>query len=435
MDRLEIFLGTRKVGELTTDDQGRLQFAYAGPEPLPLSLGLPVRLVPYTDEECRPFFAGLLPEGEALRHAAANKRLQPYETFRLLEAYGGECAGAVRLLPPGAAPTIAADYELMDEADLAQLAHRLPTDPNFSSDGRVRLSLAGAQAKTAVAIFDDGIFRPLGGSPSTHIVKIAANSDYVDIVRNEAFCMRLADRMGLDVAPVELRSFGGIPCLLVTRYDRVMGAHRHVAEWHQEDMGQALRYPPERKYQFDDQGAQIGPALPDCLALLKSVRAPALAEQEFRRRVLFNFLIGNADAHAKNSSLLYDEPGRAPVLAPAYDLVCTRIYPTLTEDFALAIGAARRADALTLADLESLAPATAAGRRAFLKEADNMASTIVPAARALCREYPFSEQLPFGHILSCIGQRAMQLGEILGKPVTVDTRPFILRGGGWLQES
>lgn len=435
MDRLEIFLGTRKVGELTADDQGRLQFAYAGPEAPPLSLGLPVRLAPYIDEECRPFFAGLLPEGDALRHAAANKRLQPYETFRLLEAYGGECAGAVRLLPPGAAPTIAADYELMDEADLAQLARRLPTDPNFSSDGRVRLSLAGAQAKTAVAIFGNGIFRPLGGSPSTHIVKIAANRDYADIVRNEAFCMRLADRMGLKVAPVELRSFGDALCLLVTRYDRVVDGHRHVTEQHQEDMCQALGHPPERKYQFDDQGAQIGPALPDCLTLLKRVRAPALAEQEFRRRVLFNFLIGNADAHAKNTSLLYDAPGRAPVLAPAYDLVCTRIYPALTEDFAMAVGAARRADALTLSDLESLAPATAAGRRAFLKEAYDMASTVVPAARVLCGEDPFSEQPPFGHILACIGERAEQLGDIIGRPVTVNTRPFALRGGGWLQGS
>lgn len=435
MDRLDIFLGTRKVGALTMADQGRLQFAYAEPDVPPLSLGLPVRGEPYADEACRPFFAGLLPEGEALRHAASNKRLQPYETFRLLEAYGGECAGAVRLLPPGATPAITADYERMDDADLAQLARRLPTDPNFSSDGRVRLSLAGAQAKTAVAIFGNDIFRPLGGSPSTHIVKVAANSDYADIVRNEAFCMRLADRMGLDVAPVELRSFGGIPCLLVTRYDRVVGAHRHVVEQHQEDMGQALGYPPERKYQFGDQGAQIGPALPDCLGLLKRVQAPALAAQEFRRRVLFNFLIGNADAHAKNSSLLYDQPGRAPVLAPAYDLVCTRIYPTLTEDFALAIGAARRADALTLADLESLAPATAAGRRAFLKEAHDMARTIGPAARALCKEDPFSEQAPFGHILACIGERAMQLGDVIGKPVTVDTRPFALRGGGWLQGS
>lgn len=435
MGRLDIFLGDRPVGTLTVEDQGRLRFAYAGSDVPPLSLSLPVRAEPYADEACRPFFAGLLPEGEALRHAAANKRLQPYETFRLLEAYGGECAGAVRLLPPGAAPTIAADYELMDDADLAQLARRLPTDPNFSSDGRVRLSLAGAQAKTAVTIFGDGIFRPLGGSPSTHIVKIAANSDYADIVRNEAFCMRLAERMGLDVAPVALRAFGHIPCLLVSRYDRVVDGHRHVTEQHQEDMCQALGYPPERKYQFDDQGIQTGPGLADCLGLLKRTRVPALAEQEFRRRVLFNFLIGNADAHAKNSSLLYEEPGRAPILAPAYDLVCTRIYPTLTEDFAMAIGAARRASDITLADIEGLAPSTAAGRRGFLNEAYRMASTIVLQARALCQEPPFSEKAPFGHILSCIGQRAMQLGEIIGKPVTVDTRPFALRGGGWLQGS
>ncbi len=433
-DTLDVYLGVLPVGVLSADPQGRLAFHYR-PDAPPLSYRLPVRAEPYDDAACRPFFAGLLPEGPALTKAAARKGLQVYETFRLLVAYGGECAGAVRLLPPGSPPAIPSDYEPFSDEQLANLGEELQGSPNFSADRRVRLSLAGAQVKSAVALFGSRFHRPLGGSPSTHIVKSSDRPEYHDLVRNEAFCMALAVRAGLDVAATRIMAFGGRECLLVERYDRIVEGTL-VTELHQEDVCQALGYPPERKYEFDDDsGVRIGPGFADCLALLQTVRAPILALREFRRRALFNFLVGNADAHGKNTSLLYDQPGSAPMLAPAYDIVCTRLYPDLKEDFAMAYGEARRAAELTADNLARLAPPGRAARKAFLDDAHAMASRILAQARALCDEAPFNHAPPYSTILSCIGDRVQLLGDILGRPIAVDTRPFILKGGGWLLPS
>lgn len=154
------------------------------------------------------------------------------------------------------------------------------------------------------------------GQPTTHILKpFITGLD--GSVENELFCMTLAGRLGLAVPEVERRQVGETDFLLVRRYDRIEGDAGSIARLHQEDFCQALSVPPELKY--EDEG---GPGIAQSQALLDAhARRPAADRLAFQRMVIFNYLVGNADAHAKNFALLYTH--RAPDLAPIYDVVCT----------------------------------------------------------------------------------------------------------------
>lgn len=423
---LNVFLAETRIGHLASDAQGRMTFTYKDADAPAISLSMPARTEPYADDACRPFFAGLLPEGAALERAAAQKRLQVYETYKLLQAYGAECAGAVRLLLPDALPSIPSDYELLEGARLEQAIADVGVAPIFAHDRRARLSVAGVQYKTAVRMKDGQIFEPLDGSPSTHLVKVA-NSEYRDLLENEAFCMQLAAKLGLKVANVGLRQAGAEKFLLVERYDRADGGNR-VTELHQEDLCQALGYPPARKYELED-GNKVGPGLQECFALLRKTRRPAVDLSRFIQAILFNYLIGNADAHAKNYSLLYDDVRRAPELAPLYDLVCTRLYRSLTTDLAMRIGAAADPEAVTKDDWKALAQQAGIRLRRVREIASDLATRILPAAKAL-RDEAFG-YLPAENIIRVIGGRMICLGDTLEFPVTADVPPFVDRPPGW----
>lgn len=431
---LDVYLDTIHVGRLDRDADGGLAFVYddaAAGAPV-LSIRLPRRAEPYGDAECRPFFENLLPEGRPLAAAAKARRLGTHQLYELLREYGRDCPGAVSLLPSGGEPFDGGGYEPMDEVAMADAIRHLAQDPNFSSDRRVRLSLAGAQSKTAVALIDGRLCKPLGGAASTHIVKAAASTDYPDIVENEAFCLALAGRVGLRAPKVEIRRFEDQRCLLIERYDRRIGDGR-VRRLHQEDFCQALGYLPEAKYEFADDGTRIGPGLPDCLGALGRTRVPIVENAEFLRRVIFNYLVGNADAHAKNFSLLYAE-GASPVLAPAYDVTSTRIYPRLTVEFAMAIGTARDPDALD-ADAWKGMFGRHVPPRQVERAALDLIDRVLDEARRLMDEEPFGHGPPYSRILSCIGDRCIDLGRCFGREIDPGTPPFILRGGGWAMPS
>ncbi len=152
---------------------------------------------------------------------------------------------------------------------------------------------------------------------------------------NEFFCMTLAKAVGLKVSAVDRRTVGDKPCLIVQRYDRTVGADGAVTRLHQEDFCQALGFPPEHKYQQEG-----GPLLRDCLALLREwSTTPVLDIRDFLDGQIFNVLIGNADAHGKNYSMLYSGGQRR--LAPFYDLVCTLAWPELSKRPAMKIGGGR----------------------------------------------------------------------------------------------
>lgn len=349
MRTLDIWWDGRLVGQLTQDKHGELGFAYA-PDWLddeaaqPLSASLPKRAEPFTRRECRPFFGGLLPE-EGQRDAAAQALgVSRANDFALLDRLGGDVAGALQLLPPGEVPaTLAPDQRPtpLDDAGLIRVLDALPVRPLLAGEEGLRLSLAGAQSKVPVVLLDEAVALPAPGQATTHILKPPI-SRFAATTENEAFVMRLAAAIGLDVAPAEARTVQDRTFLLVHRYDRAIGADGIVRRIHQEDFCQALGVPPETKY-----ASEGGPTFKDCFALLRRVAArPAVDVLKLLDAVIFNVIAGNADAHGKNFSILYDAEG--PRLAPLYDLLATVAYPDLSPKFAMKVG--KRA---TLAELDA----------------------------------------------------------------------------------
>jgi serine/threonine-protein kinase HipA len=219
----------------------------------------------------------------------------------------------------------------------------------MAGEDGIRLSLAGAQDKIAVRVDNGAISIPRGSAPSTHVLKPAVET-YEGVVYNEAFCMSLAAACGLNVAPVTIGRVADIDYLLAQRYDRIRNEQGGVARLHQEDFCQALGVPSEIKYQSEG-----GPNLATCFGLIRDVStAPALDVIALFDAVIFNLLIGNHDAHAKNFSLLY-RPDGSVRLAPLYDLVSTIYYPELTNKMAMKLGGEAKSDRILPAHLERFA--------------------------------------------------------------------------------
>ena len=372
-------LASARVGTLS-QVAGRLRFEYAPDwlaqhKPWPLSQSLPLRAEAFDDHAARPFFAGLLPEGEQRRLVAQALQASRQNDFALLAGIGGECAGAVTLLEPGQSPVPQAEANTvrwLDAAERQALLDDMPQRPMLAGQQGLRLSLAGAQDKLPVVVADDGsIGLPLFGSPSTHILKPAiAGLD--GTVFNEAFCMRLAAALKLAVASVQIHQVAQGAVLLVQRYDRLAAAARTAEptpapnpppiRLHQEDFCQALAVPPEHKYQNEG-----GPDLAQCFALLRRATRPsALPVLALLDAVVFNALIGNHDGHGKNFSLLYGAAASAgrvvraggptdATLAPLYDLLCTAVYPRLTDKMAMKLGGQYRFSALMASHWERFA--------------------------------------------------------------------------------
>jgi serine/threonine-protein kinase HipA len=347
MKRLIVYLNGERVGALDEDDSGLLEFRYA-PEwtgrsdAMPLSRSLPLQSEPFRGKHARPFFAGILPDEGPRQQIAAILGISERNDFAMLERIGGECAGAVSLLPEDApAPTVGeARVRELSERELEDLVAELPRRPLMAGREGLRLSLAGSQSKLPVLIRDAHIALPLGNTPSTHIIKPEPER-FPGLVTTEVLCMTLARSVGLNVPPVSIRPVGDKPCIVVQRFDRTIGADGSVTRVHQEDFCQALGFPPERKYQQEG-----GPLLRDCIGLLREwSTVAALDIRDFLDGLIFNVLIGNADAHGKNYSILYRRTERR--LAPLYDLVCTLAWPELSKTPAMKIGKSDSIETIT----------------------------------------------------------------------------------------
>ena len=339
---LEVWLFADRVGTLALVN-GRLNFCYVPDwlsrhNAVALSASLPLQAEPFDDYKTRPFFAGLLPEGQMRRLIAQHFQVSGHNDFALLDHIAGECAGAVTILAPGQAlpaPTRSDDVQWLSDEEVVAILDELPRRPMLAGKDGLRLSLAGAQDKLPVVFDGARIGLPLNGTPSSHILKPAIHG-VEDSVINEGFCMALAEAMQLKPAKSQVQLVRDRPFLLVERYDRLIDAQGYRKRLHQEDFCQALGVVPEMKYQNEG-----GPDLAQCFDLIRSATRPS-APQVLRLfdYVIFNALIGNHDAHAKNFSLLYpgNNSGKTTVLAPLYDTLSTAMYPTLTQKMAMKIG-------------------------------------------------------------------------------------------------
>ncbi len=346
-DELAVWLYGERVAVIHRDrDRTRLVYTEEALRKYPLgtpllSLSLPVSSRRYTQGVVRPFLDGLLPEGESRKSIARDVHVPERDTYGLIRALGRDCAGAVVIQPiedsaPPAPTTTTAEPLSPDEIDV--LVRDLKSAP-LGVGGRVRISLAGVQQKLVLTRMQDGSWgRPVDGTPSTHILKpeVAA---FPDTVENEAFCMRVAKHLGLDVASVGTTKIGGRKLIVVDRYDRVVAADGTVRRIHQEDFCQATGVAPETKYEEDG-----GPSLLRIAGILRDVAAPDSLDR-LLKAVTVNALIGNGDAHAKNFSLLHTEDG-ALTLTPLYDLMCTLYYGD--DRLAMYIDNIHRANRLTV---------------------------------------------------------------------------------------
>lgn len=411
-NRLAVWWEGRVTGTLYIGPDGDTQFAYAADwladaSAPALSFSLPKQAEPFGRRTCQAFFGGILPEESQRTAIARALGVSADNEFRLLEHLGGEVAGALTLLPEGEAPAppSTAAPRLLDDNELVQLLDRLPMRPMLAGEGGLRLSLAGAQSKLPVLVIDGLIALPAPGQPTSHILKPPI-ARFDGTTQNEYFCMSLARAIGLEVAPVEMRSVGDRPFLVITRYDRALSPSGQLVRLHQEDFAQALGVPSHRKY-----ASEGGPTFPDCFALLR--RAATRPPRDILRLLdaaIFNLIIGNADAHAKNFSLLHTgvRGGSAVALAPLYDLLSTVMYPELSPKLAMKI-----ANKDMLEDIE------ARHWERFAGDAQLGAPFVRNRVRQLCNAVTAALEGDFGKsiadganlegVKSIVGERAMRL--------------------------
>lgn len=378
---LDVYLHGIFAGELCQETSGKLSFTYsqdylASQSPA-LSLSLPLQEMPFPEQPTRAFFSGLLPDSFARYRLARYLGISEHNPFAMLKAIGVECAGAISVHPRETDISTDADrIEIIDDHKLFEILDLLKRHPLLTGQDGIRLSLAGAQDKLAVGLQEGKIALMKGSLPTSHLLKPLIEGVH-DSVQNEFFCMRLAKHVGIEVPDVEIRYTEKTPYYLVERYDRSRDNDGKMVRIHQEDFCQALGIYPENKYENEG-----GPTFAQCQNVLKNYSAePGSDQMKMLKRMIFNYLIANSDAHAKNFSLLYHH--NKPILAPAYDLLCTEIYPGVTGKMAMKIGGRYKPYEVCLRHWHRIVPDTAVARSNIEKQLKQMAEECIEKSQQL----------------------------------------------------
>ena len=406
---LDVYLLDCKVGRIDyTSHRNEMIFAYdeayaASPDAVPLSFSLPLSEKSFDSDRTTTFFENLLPPDSVRKRLGPVLHISHHNIFGFLEAIGGDCAGAISLWRSGESPHKAKPRLLtLDEDRADEVLRSLRKRPLYVNgvDG-YRISGAGAQSKLIARIEDGAIKLPLFGTPSTHIIKPSV-ADYPDSIYNELYSMRLAAAIGLPTADAGLLRVKGNEYYWTGRFDRerVDGEIRRL---HQEDFCQILGVHGELKYESDG-----GPGFADCMSAMREMKLGLSHQLAFIDRMIFNFLIGNADAHAKNSSVLYRN-GKAG-LAPIYDVMSTVVYPHLSKVNAMSIGGAKEMREVSRGSFGNMADEVGMSAALVLGRLDALVKRILPAARALASslsvDWPSEVYLK---ILSVVQEHARRL--------------------------
>lgn len=331
LQSLMVAMNGEEIGTLYRDGDGAMSFQYATSwlqdvDARPISLSLPLRSERHRGTAVFNFFQNLLPDSDAIL-IRMQTRFQVATThpFDLLAAIGRDCVGAIQLYPANSQlpPVTSMTATPLTESQIAALLAGYQTAPlGMTEHNDFRISLAGAQEKTALLWFQGRWQQPLGSSATSHIFKLPIgrlehhNIDLSDSCENEWLCLQIAKAFGFEAANAELATFGDKKVLIVERFDRRWSQNgQWLMRLPQEDFCQAMGIAPALKYQADG-----GPGVADSMKLLMGSRlASADRETFFRTQILF-WLLAAIDGHGKNFSL-FIEAGSSYRLTPIYDVL------------------------------------------------------------------------------------------------------------------
>lgn len=338
--KLLVLMNGDQVGEWKLSSTGLHEFVYdeswlSSPVSRPVSLSMPLREQKYSGDIVYSFFDNLLPDNESIRRRIRDRfAAGSIEAFQLLSKIGRDCVGAIQLVPEGeqapdvrkivAEPLGDHEIELLIDRSLSPGGFGRSQDMNEE----FRISLAGAQEKTALLRHDGQWKKPLAATPTTHIFKLPFghmghfNIDMTTSVENEWLCSRVLKAYGLPIASCSMGQFGERKILIVERFDRRLATDASwIIRLPQEDMCQATGTPPSLKYESEG-----GPGIRTVMNLLLG---SSIAEEDrrefFRAQVAFKLLCA-IDGHAKNFSLFIDRGGSYH-LTPLYDVLSA--YPVM----------------------------------------------------------------------------------------------------------
>lgn len=325
---LGVFMNRRPVGKLYRDPDGSYAFHYAAEwlaweNTMPVSLSLPLREDRYTGAPVIAVFDNLLPDNDDIRRRLAGRvGAEGADAYSLLAKIGRDCVGALQFLPQEEAPSLTPlDGVPLAEHDIAAMLRDLKATPlGLRPDRDFRISVAGAQEKTALLWHEGQWVEPAGTTPTTHIFKpvigqLPNGMDLRDSVENEHFCLTLLGEFGLPVARSRIMAFEDVKVLVVDRFDRLQARDGRLLRLPQEDCCQALGVPPHRKYQSDG-----GPGIAEITTLLRASDHARRDQDIFFKAVVLFWLMGATDGHAKNFSIALRPAGRF-ALAPLYDVL------------------------------------------------------------------------------------------------------------------
>lgn len=435
------------IGILMRDEHGMLSYFYHHDYlekyiPIALSLSLPLTDALYADAACRAFFGNLLQErDDTIQRVMDREGVTRDDIAGLLLHLGKDCPGAISVLLHGAPPAkvpgnFVTDYKSLSANDIERIVTALHEREPLPAELDDPSPIAGVQSKIALTQLPDGRFaQPVRGSgaPTTHILKVS-NKKRLNETKLEAVSLRLSQSLGINTAKATNLEIAGINTLLVTRYDRAFNSDGHIVRLHQEDFAQALGLPSTMKYQRNGRdGARF-----DTCAISNIINAsmtPAVMRQQIITATLFDLMIGNVDAHAKNFSLIHHQNGDVE-FAPRYDLVPTRLFDDLTDQLAYNLGSATTMEELTAESFDQFLQDLGVERKPARKRLRNQTT--------LSLGHDLSNQLEalttnshkkFADLIASNIRHLFREFDLAIPEAAVSRDTFANRGGGWQLQS
>jgi serine/threonine-protein kinase HipA len=327
---LRVLLNNRLVGYLEKEPGGGIHFRYdrdwiEWEYALPVSLSLPLREDVFKGAPVIAVFDNLLPDSNQLRRRVAERvGAEGTDAYNLLARIGRDCVGALQFVPDDQDLDDGGSNlsgETLNESQIESILKNLARAPlGLDRDEEFRISVAGAQEKTALLFHQGKWLKPHGTTPTTHILKppIGTLPNGIDLshsVENEYYCLELLAAFGLPVNRAEIQTFGKTKALVIERFDRKWTDDGRLLRLPQEDCCQALSIPPSRRYQSEG-----GPGMVDVLNLLKGADRPLEDQRNFMKAQILYWLMGATDGHAKNVSVFLGRGGRFR-MTPLYDVL------------------------------------------------------------------------------------------------------------------